>query len=191
MLSWPHEPEEKTMGKIFAVEYVTLDGVFEEPGVWSGRYFNEELIKFQQDNLWECDGLLLGRVTYEGFAQAWPAMEAETGDFGVRMNSIRKWVASTTLTEPTWNASVLDGDAPTAVAALKEQDLTLMVAGSATLVETLRANGLMDEYRLMIYPVVVGSGRRLFGDGAAPGELKLTDASTTESGVIIARYVPA
>jgi dihydrofolate reductase len=179
------------MGKIFAVEYVTLDGVFEEPGVWSGPYFDEELQKFQQDNLWECDGLLLGRVTYEGFAQAWPAMEAETGDFGVRMNSIPKWVASTTLTEPTWNASVLDGDAPTAVATLKEQDLTLMVAGSATLIETLRANGLVDEYRLMIYPVVVGSGRRLFGDDAAPGELKLTDATTTESGVIVARYVLA
>ncbi|HEX2307828.1 MAG TPA: dihydrofolate reductase family protein [Jatrophihabitantaceae bacterium] len=178
------------MGKIFTVEYVTLDGVFEEPG-WSGPYFNKELEKFQQDNLSECDGLLLGRVTYEGFAQAWPAMEAETGDFGVRMNSIPKWVASTTVTEPTWNASVLDGDVPSAVAALKERDLTLMVAGSATLVETLRANGLIDEYRLMIYPVVVGSGRRLFGDGAAPGELKLTDATTTESGVIIARYVPA
>jgi dihydrofolate reductase len=88
-------------------------------------------------------------------------MEAETGDFGVRMNSIPKWVASTTLTEPTWNASVLDGDVPTAVAALKERDLTLMVAGSATLVEALRANGLIDEYRLMIYPVVAGSGRRL------------------------------
>jgi dihydrofolate reductase len=178
------------MGKIFAVEYITLDGVFEEPG-WSGPYFNEELQKFQQDNLLECDGLLLGRVTYEGFAQAWPQMEAETGEFGVRMNSIPKWVASTTLTEPTWNASVLDGDVPTAVAALKEQNLTLMVAGSATLVETLRANGLVDEYRLMIYPVIVGSGRRLFGEGAAPGELKLTDATTTESGVIVARYVPA
>jgi dihydrofolate reductase len=178
------------MGKIFAVEYITLDGVFEEPG-WSGPYFNEELQKFQQDNLLECDGLLLGRVTYEGFAQAWPQMEAETGEFGARMNSIPKWVASTTLTEPTWNASVLDADVPTAVAALKEQNLTLMVAGSATLVETLRANGLVDEYRLMIYPVIVGSGRRLFGEGAAPGEVKLTDATTTESGVIVARYVPA
>jgi dihydrofolate reductase len=179
------------MGQIFAVEYVSLNGVFEEPGVWSGPYFNEELQKFQQDNLWECDGLLLGRVTYEGFAQAWPAMEAETGEFGVRMNSIPKWVASTTVTEPTWNASVLEGDVPSAVAALKGRDLTLMVAGSATLVETLRANGLIDEYRLMIYPVVVGSGRRLFADGAAPGELRLTDATTTASGVIIARYVSA
>jgi dihydrofolate reductase len=179
------------MGKIFAVEYVTLDGVFEEPGIWSGPYFDEELVRFQQDNLAECDGLLLGRVTYEGFAKAWPAMEAETGDFGVRMNSIPKWVASTTLTEPTWNASVVDGDVPTAVAALKERDLTLMVAGSATLVETLRANSLIDEYRLMIYPIVAGSGRRLIGDSAAPGQLKLTDATTTGSGVIIARYVPA
>ena len=177
------------MGKIFAVEYVTLDGVFEEPGVWSGPYFDETLINFQRDNLFECDGLLLGRVTYDGFSKAWPEMEAETGDFGVRMNAIPKWVASTTLTEPTWNASVLDGDVPTAVAALKEQDLTLMVAGSATLVETLRADGLIDEYRLMIYPVVAGSGRRLFPDGAAQGSLKLTDASTTDSGVIVARYV--
>jgi dihydrofolate reductase len=179
------------MGTIFAVEYLTLDGVFEEPA-WSGPYFNEELQQFQSNNLLECDGLLLGRVTYQGFAQAWPAMEADTGEFGVRMNSLPKWVASTTLTSTEWNASLLAGDVVAAVSELKQRpDLTLMIAGSSTLVETLRAAGLIDEYRLMIYPVIVGSGRRLFGDGASPGAWTLTDATTTASGVIIARYTPA
>jgi dihydrofolate reductase len=178
------------MGKIFAVEYVTLNGVFEDPA-WSGPYFNEELQQFQWDNLFECDGLLLGRVTYQGFAQAWPSMEAETGDFGKRMNSIGKYVASTTLTSTEWNATLLEGDVPEAVAKLKESDQTLMIGGSATLIETLRAHNLIDEYRLMIYPVIVGSGKRLFGDGAAAGTMKLTKTQSTESGVIIATYAPA
>jgi dihydrofolate reductase len=180
------------VGKVFAVEYVTLDGVFEEPA-WSGPYFNEELQQFQWNNLVEADGLLLGRVTYQGFAQAWPAMEAETGEFGVRMNSIPKWVASTTLTSTEWNASVLTGDdVPAAVSALKQQpDLALMVAGSATLLATLRAHGLIDELRLMIYPVTVGTGRRLFADGGPDGAWTLTEATTTTSGVIVARYTPA
>jgi dihydrofolate reductase len=176
------------MGKIFAVEYLTLDGVFEEPA-WSGPYFNEELQKFQWDNLVECSGLLLGRVTYQGFASAWPAMEAETGEFGVRMNTIPKWVASTTLTDTEWNAQLLRGDVGEAVAKLKaEPGLDLMIAGSAMLVETLRSAHLIDEYRLMIYPVVVGSGRRFFGDAAASDQWTLTGTTTTDSGVIIARY---
>ena len=178
-----------TVGRIFAVEYVTLDGVFEDPA-WSGPYFDEQLQKFQADNLAECDGLLLGRVTYEGFAKAWPAMEADTGDFGVRMNSIPKWVASTTLTDTEWNATLLQGDVATAVTELKQQDLTLMIDGSATLVETLRRHDLIDEYRLMIYPVIVGAGRKLFADSGA-STLRLTSATTSASGVVVACYVPA
>jgi dihydrofolate reductase len=177
------------MGKVFAVEYVTLDGVFDEPGQWSGPWFNDELQQWQADNLAECDGLLLGRVTYEGFAQAWPAMEEMTGDFGKRMNSMGKYVASTTLTSTEWNATLLDGDVPDAVAQLKESDQTLMINGSARLVESLRVADLIDEYRLMIYPVVAGHGNRLFGP--ADSTLTLTGTQTTGSGVIIATYVPA
>ncbi|MGH8960492.1 MAG: dihydrofolate reductase family protein [Jatrophihabitantaceae bacterium] len=178
------------MGKIFAVEYLTLDGVFDEPGRWSGPYFDEQLQSFQADNLLECDGLLLGRVTYEGFADAWPKMEAETGDFGKRMNSIGKYVASTTLTSPEWNATLLEGDVTAAVATLKESGQSLMIAGSAKLVETLRARNLIDEYRLMIYPLIAGSGNRLFGNGVG-SELTLAKTQTTGSGVIVATYVPA
>jgi len=151
------------MGKVFAVEYLTLDGVMEEPS-WSGPYFNDELAAFQYDNLFECDALLLGRVTYEGFAAAWPVASDEQG-FADRMNGIGKYVASTTLTETKWNATLLEGDVPAAVAKLKQSDQTLMIDGSAESVESLRPHDLVDEYRLMVFPVVVGSGKRLFGPG--------------------------
>ncbi|SOD72820.1 dihydrofolate reductase [Jatrophihabitans sp. GAS493] len=175
------------MGKIFAVEYLTLDGGFEDPG-WSGPYFNEELQQFQFDNLLECDALLLGRVTYQGFAQAWPSMEAETGDFGRRMNSIGKYVASTTLGAPEWNATLIEGHVIDAVKRLRASEETLMIAGSATLVESLRSYGLIDEYRLMIYPVVVGHGRRFFGE--APSSMTLVNSLVTKSGVAVLTYHP-
>jgi dihydrofolate reductase len=179
------------MGKVFAVSYLTLDGVMEEPA-WSGPYFNEELQDFQYDNLFECDALLLGRVTYEGFKAAWPTMTGDERGFGDRMNAIAKYVASTTLTpeKMEWNATLLAGDVPTAVAKLKEQpDLDLMIAGSGDLVESLRKHDLIDEYRLMIYPVVVGSGKRLFTDGESA--MKLTKSQITDSGVAILTYRPA
>ncbi|SDJ36890.1 Dihydrofolate reductase [Frankineae bacterium MT45] len=175
------------MGKIFAVEYLTLDGVFEDPQ-WSSPYFNEELQQFQYNNLFECDALLLGRVTYQGFAQAWPTMEAETGDFGQRMNSIGKYVASTTLATPEWNATLIEGHVIDAVKRLKASDETLMIAGSATFVESLRSYGLIDEYRLMIYPVIVGRGRRFFGE--AQTSLTLVDSLITKSGVALLTYHP-
>ena len=100
------------MGKIVAVEYTTLDGVFEEPA-WSGPYFNDELGSWQFRNLAEADALLLGRKTYEGFKASWPQMEESTGEFGVKMNSMPKHVATTTLTEPEWNATFIQGGWPT------------------------------------------------------------------------------
>src|SRR3954470_9527455 len=118
------------MGKVVAVEYTTLDGVFEEPA-WSGRYFNEELSGWQARNLAEADALLLGRKTYEGFKAAWPQMEAETGEFGVKMNTMPKHVATTTLAEPEWNARFLQGEVADAVAKLKTGPGTLLVNGSA------------------------------------------------------------
>ncbi|GGK88399.1 dihydrofolate reductase family protein [Mangrovihabitans endophyticus] len=177
------------MGKLVAVEYVSLDGVFEEP-VWSGPYFNDELGSFQDDNLSEADALLLGRKTYEGFKAAWPSMEAQTGDFGKKMNSMGKHVATTTLNEPEWNASFLPGDIAAAVAELKEGPANLLLNGSAALLNHLTKHNLVDEYRIMIYPVVLGEGRKLWHDGTKIA-LSHTKSWTTKTGVQVVTYVPA
>ena len=177
------------MGKLVAVSYVTLDGVFEEPA-WSGPYFNEELSNWQADNLREADALLLGRRTYEGFKAAWPQMEAETGFFGVRMNSMPKHVATTTLTEPEWNATFLAGELADAVTELKTEPANLLINGSASLVNYLTRHNLIDEYRIMIYPVVTGEGRKLWDDGTKIA-LKHTGSWTTTTGVEVITYVPA
>jgi dihydrofolate reductase len=177
------------MGKVYAVEYVTLDGVFEEPA-WSGPYFNEELTNWQNENLVEADALLLGRKTYEGFKAAWPQMEEETGDFGKKMNGMGKHVATTTLTEPEWNAQFIQGDVAEAVAKLKTEPGTLMIAGSGALLNYLTKHNLIDEYRIMVYPVVVGEGRKLWDEGTKVA-LTLTKTFTTASGVEVLTYVPA
>lgn len=177
------------MGKIIAVEYVTLDGVFEEPG-WSGPYFNDELGAWQSANLEEADALLLGRRTYEGFKAAWPQMEAETGDFGKKMNSMPKWVATTTLTTPEWNARFLQGDVAAAVGRLRTEPGSLLINGSASLVNLLTRHNLIDEYRIMVFPVVVGEGRRLWDEGTKVA-LSLATSFTTTTGVEVITYVPA
>ena len=177
------------MGKIFAVSYVTLDGVFEEPS-WSGPYFNEELQNWQAENLRQADMQLLGRRTYEGFKEAWPKMEAETGDFGRKFNAMPKRVATTTLTEPEWNATFIQGDVAEAVRALKDEPETIVVNGSATLLNYLARHNLVDEYRMMIYPVVVGAGRKLWEQGTKLA-LGVADSWTTKSGVAVITYTPA
>lgn len=177
------------MGKVVAVEYVTLDGVFEEPG-WSGPYFNDELGSWQDRNLREADALLLGRRTYEGFKAAWPQMEAQTGDFGKKMNSMPKHVATTTLTEPEWAATFLTGEVADAVTSLKAGPDNLLINGSGELVNYLTRHNLIDEYRIMTYPVVVGEGRKLWHDGTKIA-LSLTGSWTTKTGVTVSTYVPA
>jgi dihydrofolate reductase len=177
------------MGKIFAVSYVTLDGVFEDPS-WSGPYFNEELQNWQAENLRQADLQLLGRRTYEGFKEAWPKMEAETGDFGRKFNGMPKRVATTTLTEPEWNATFISGDVAVAVRALKDGPETIVVNGSATLLNYLARHNLVDEYRIMIYPVVIGAGRRLWEEGTKLA-LDVADSWTTKSGVAVITYTPA
>ena len=177
------------MGKIVVVEYTSLDGVFEEPG-WSGPYFNDELGDWQGNNLREADALLLGRKTYEGFKASWPQMEAETGWFGEKMNSMPKHVATTTLTEPEWNATFLAGPLEEAVAKLKAEPGTLLVNGSADVVNHLTRHNLIDEYRIMIYPVVQGEGRKLWAAGTKVA-LSLTDAWRTSTGVEVVTYRPA
>ncbi|HEY2794739.1 MAG TPA: dihydrofolate reductase family protein [Micromonosporaceae bacterium] len=178
------------MGAIVAVEYLTLDGVMEEPR-WSGPYFNEELQGFQLDNLMSADALLLGRVTYEGFKAAWPAMANDEAGFGRKMNGMPKYVATRTLTTPEWNATFLGDDVAGEVAAIKQTDQRLLINGSANLVNYLARNDLVDEYRLMVFPVVVGSGKHLFDAAGPQRDLTLTDTRTTESGVAILTYTPA
>jgi dihydrofolate reductase len=177
------------MGKIVAVTYLTLDGVFEEPG-WSGPYFNDEISNFQADNLAEADVQLLGRKTYEGFSQAWPAMEEQTGDFGKKMNSMPKWVATTTLTEPVWNAQFIPGDVAEFVTQLKSEPGNALIGGSATLVNYLVKHNLLDEWRVMAYPVVLGAGRKFWLDGTA-AKFDVAKSWTSKSNVVVTTYVPA
>ena len=153
------------MGTIVAVEYLTLDGVMEAPS-WSAPYFNEELQGFQYDNLFAADALLLGRVTYDGFKAAWPSMSDEKS-FAERMNGMTKYVATRAGGAPEWNATFLEGDLVQAVTGLKATGQALLVNGSGDLVNQLAAAGLIDEYRLMVYPVVAGAGRHLFDQRAA------------------------
>jgi dihydrofolate reductase len=177
------------MGKIVAVSYVTLDGVFEEPA-WSGPYFNEELQQWQADNLREADLQLLGRKTYEGFKESWPKMEAETGWFGERMNSMPKRVATTTLTEPEWNATFIEGDVAEAVRELKAGPESILIGGSANLINYLTKHKLIDEYRIMVYPVVVGAGKKLWDEGTSVA-LTLSSSFVTKTGVAVLSYLPA
>jgi dihydrofolate reductase len=169
------------MGKLVVTEFVTLDGVFEDPGGaeglaaggWAFKFERgEEGNAFKVEELMAADAQLLGRQTYEGFAKAWPAMDGD--DFGKKMNSMPKIVVSKTLVEPTWtNTTVLDGDLGAGVAALKQQYENILVAGSGTLVRGLLDLGLVDELRLMVYPTVLGSGRQLFEGVAQPQGFEL------------------
>ena len=191
------------MGKVAVTEFVTLDGVFEDPGGagdfehggWSFKFNRgEEGDKFKFDELMAADVQLLGRVTYEGFAKAWPSM-TDMGMFGERMNGMPKYVVSSTLApeDATWeNSTVIGEDVAGEVSRLKEQ-LTgdILVAGSANLVQTLAKHDLVDEYRLMVFPVVLGSGKRLFGDGSPHTVLRLVDSTTIgPDGVLILTYQP-
>jgi dihydrofolate reductase len=157
--------EEIVPGRVVASTYVSLDGFVDEPGRWSGPFWSDAAAQFKRDELFATDALLLGRVTYEGFAKAWPAMEG-TGDFGERMNALPKYVASRTLTTATWNASIVEGDVADAVRKLKtEGDRLLVIHGSGQLVDYLTAADLVDEYRLMVHPIVLGDGaKRLFAE---------------------------
>jgi dihydrofolate reductase len=181
--------EEDEMGRIVAVEYLTLDGVFEEPA-WTQPYFDEAVAAFQGEAMQWADALLLGRVTYEGMSQAWPAMGNDPSTGGDIMNSIGKYVPTSTLTEPTWNATFLPGDAVESVTELRRGSENLVIYGSGQLTEALRAAGLIDEYRLLIAPVVLGEGRRLFS-GTAPTRFTVTRSSTAPSGVLLVTLAAA
>jgi dihydrofolate reductase len=184
------------MGRIVVTEFISLDGVTEDPGgsedfKYGGWSFEiprgEEGDKFKLDETMASEALLLGRVTYEGFAKAWPTRE---GEFADKFNSMPKYVVSSTLTDPEWtNTTVLEGDLPGEVARVKEQhDGDVVVHGSMQLVEALLENDLVDELRLMVYPVVLGSGKRLFGATSDKKPLKLRDSQVVGDGVAILVY---
>jgi dihydrofolate reductase len=186
------------MRKVIVTEFVSLDGVMEAPGGeegyahtgWVFQFQDPKQNQFKLDEMLEAEAHLLGRVTYEGFAAAWPSRR---GEFADRMNSMPKYVASTTLKELDWNNStLLEGDVAEAVSKLKQQDGgDILVAGSRTLVHTLMEHDLVDEYRLMIFPVVLGSGRRLFPETPDKTVLKLVDTQAFDSGVVVNTYHPA
>ncbi|MDX6415249.1 MAG: hypothetical protein QOH23_2659 [Gaiellaceae bacterium] len=186
------------MSKIVVSEFISLDGVIEDPGGaegfehggWTFPYWSAEIGKFKWEELFASDSMLLGRITYEGFAAAWPSRTDEQG-FAERMNSLPKFVVSTTLAEAEWhNSTVVKGDVAAEIAKLKDQSGgDILVAGSAQLVQTLAQNDLVDEYRLLVYPVVLGSGKRLFGDGKR-ADLELRETRSFDSGVVLASYGP-
>jgi dihydrofolate reductase len=188
------------MGKIVVTEFISLDGVVEDPGGsedysrggWAFDFERgEEGDKFKLDELAEAEAQLLGRVTYEGFAAAWPERDDEAG-FAKKMNEMPKYVVSSTIERPEWqNTTVLSGDPLSAVAALREElDGVILVAGSATLVRALIENDLVDELRLMVFPVLLGAGKRLFPEGEAKRPLTLTEGKTVGDGISLLRYEP-
>jgi dihydrofolate reductase len=180
---------------------MSLDGVMEDPGGaedyahggWTFKFDRgAEGDKFKLDETMEAEALLLGRVTYEGFAAAWPTMTDEVG-FAEKMNTMPKYVVSTTLEEAGWNNStILKGDVAEEVSNLKQRTGgPLLIAGSAQLAQGLTAQGLVDEYRLMVFPVVLGSGKRLFAESSDATTLKLVDSKTVGDGIALLTYEPA
>jgi dihydrofolate reductase len=187
------------VGRIVVTEFVSLDGVIEDPGGaenfrhggWSFEFKRgDEGDKFKLDETLGSEALLLGRKTYEGFAAAWPSRE---GEFADKFNTMPKYVVSSTLEKPEWkNSTVLKGDVAEEVAKLRqEQDGDIVVHGSARLVQTLLERGLVDELRLMVFPVVLGSGKRLFGEMGDKKPLRLVDSKVVGDGVAILTYEPA
>ena len=186
------------MGKVVVSQFITLDGVVEDPGGsenhdrggWGFKYERgPEGDKFKLEEVMTSEALLLGRVTYDGYAEAWPSRE---GDFADKFNNMPKYVVSTTLKDPEWNNStVIADDVPAAVNKLRQEiDGDILVNGSVQLVQTLVEHNLVDEYRLMLYPTVLGAGKRLFGETSEPAGLKMVDVKPAGETVILT-YVPA
>jgi dihydrofolate reductase len=184
------------MGRILVTEFVSLDGVIEAPGGGEGYRHagwtfeidrGPEGDKFKLDEAMESEALLLGRVTYEGFAAAWPKMQ---GEFADKLNAMPKYVVSATLENPEWNNStVLKGDVVEEVSRLRELLAgDIVVHGSSQLVQALLEHDLIDELRLMVFPVVLGSGKRLFGESSDKKRLRLTDSKLVGDGIVIQIY---
>jgi dihydrofolate reductase len=194
------------MPKLIVSEFLTLDGVMQAPGDpnedrsggfdrggWQLAYFDDIFGKVMMDGFAAVGGFLLGRLTYNNFAAHWPKQPADD-PLAATFNSLPKYVVSNTLTEPlAWqNSMLIKGDVPARIAALRaEPGKDIQVIGSGELVQTLVAHDLVDEYALMIHPLVLGKGKRLFRDGSVPANLRLVDSVATTTGVMILTYVPA
>jgi dihydrofolate reductase len=188
------------MRRIVVTEFISADGVIEDPGGaegyrhggWTFKFSDPDGMKYKLDETMAHEAMLLGRITYEGFAKAWPGMTDEVG-FADKMNSMPKYVVSKTLTQADWNNStILSGDLGQEVRALKEQDGgDILVAGSASLVRGLTDLGLVDEYRLMMFPIALGDGKRLFDGISDAAALTLAHVTPLKSGTVILTYHPA
>jgi dihydrofolate reductase len=189
------------MGKIVVSEFVSLDGVMEDPGGSEGTPHGGWAFKFERgadgdtyklEELRDAEAMLLGRVTYEGFAKAWPSITDEQG-FAAKMNSMPKYVVSSSLENADWeNSTILRGDAVAEVTELKRKLAgNILVAGSTSLVHALHDAGLIDEYRLMIYPTVLGGGKRLFRDGASPAAYEAVDVRPAGAVAVMTLRPPA
>jgi dihydrofolate reductase len=188
------------MRRIVVSEFVSIDGVMEGPGPqdayehagWTMAYHDPAQTQYKLNEVLEAEALLLGCVTYDGFAAAWPQMEDPVG-FAKKMNSMPKYVVSTTLTDPSWNnTTVISSNVAEQIAELKQSgDGDLLVNGSSVLLGTLLEHELVDELRLMTFPVVLGSGKRLFGEGrpSSPGKFELAAVDRYDSGVVTLTYV--
>ena len=176
------------MRKLVESTFVTLDGVISEPQSWSPPYWDDEHAAYARKLLFAADALLLGRATYEAFAQAWP--ERSGDEYTDRINSMPKHVASRTLSEATWNATIIQGDVAEAVAELKQAPgENILKYGTGELDRTLLANGLIDELHFWVFPVLAGSGQRLI-EGIETRHLKLVETTRFGSGIVVLTYTP-
>jgi len=193
------------MRKVIAATFVSLDGVMQAPGGpgeddaggfkfggWTFPYFDETLGEVMGQVFTREFDLLLGRKTYDIFAAHWPRAEnTEDGDIAKVFNRVTKYVATRSKSALEWNNSVVLSDAAKDVAKLKRQDgPVLLIQGSSDLIQTLLAHGLIDEFQVLMFPVLLGKGKRLFGEGVKPGALKLVESKTSATGVVVANYVP-
>jgi dihydrofolate reductase len=175
--------------KISATLFMTLDGVIAEPHTWSFPFWNDEIAKFKDTELRQSDALLLGRVTYEGFAAAWPGRKDDTG-FADKFNTMPKYVVTSTLKKAEWAGSVIvrPADLPKLISRLKsEKGADVMAHGSATLVQSLVRDGHLDELRLLVYPILLGKGKKLF-EGIGETNLRLASSETFATGVVALVY---
>lgn len=177
--------------KLVVTQFMTLDGVVGEPQEWSFPYWSDETGAFKLEELRASDAQLLGRITYEGFASAWPTMKKDPAGFADKMNSMPKYVVSTTLKKAEWeNSTIINKNVAEEITKLKKQPGgDILVAGSMTLIRTLMEHDLVDEYHLLVYPIVLGKGKRFFSDGTA-ATLQLTESKPMGSGVVLLRYEP-
>jgi dihydrofolate reductase len=173
------------MGKIVVAEFVSLDDVIENPA-WTAPFCTDRIAAYKSAELDEADALLLGRATYEMLAASWPE-HPEEGGYKDKMNAMPKYVATTTATELAWNANRIEGDLAAGIAKLRAER-NLLVFGSGSLVNFLRAAELVDEYRLVRYPVLLGAGLRLFNPVRAEATLALAESEVLDNGVLLGTY---